>query len=162
MEPTYQPPQEESIFSEELHSMASYEEATKGQRFVNYLVDNLLMRYGLSYMTGTIVGYILGTIAPEWIYSIEENSIELFLLGYMIVIMNYLLYYSICEKAFRGYTLGKLISGTRAIRDDGEELTLRDAVLRSLSRAVPFEAFSGLGNRPWHDSWTKTTVVKSR
>jgi uncharacterized RDD family membrane protein YckC len=155
-------PQEETIFTEELHQMSSYEEATKGQRFVNYLIDNILMGYGLSYLTGTIVGYILGMIAPEWVLSLEEESVELIFIGYLIAIFNYLIYYTICEKAFRGYTLGKLITGTRAIRDDGEELTTRDAFLRSASRLVPFEPFSAFGDRVWHDSWTKTTVIKAR
>jgi len=67
----------------------------------------------------------------------------------------------VCEKAFKGRTLGKVISGTRAIRNDGGELTLKDALLRSLSRLVPFEVFSGFGT-PWHDSWTNTQVIKAR
>jgi uncharacterized RDD family membrane protein YckC len=41
----------------------------------------------------------------------------------MIIIVNYLVYYTLCEKLFRGQTLGKLITGTRAIRTDGEKLT---------------------------------------
>jgi hypothetical protein len=59
--------------------------------------------------------------------------------------------------------LGKLITGTRAIREDGVELNFKDAFLRSLSRLVPFEPFSiWSGNGIWHDSWTKTMVIKSR
>jgi uncharacterized RDD family membrane protein YckC len=86
----------------------------------------------------------------------------LLLILYLVGILNYLLYYTFCEKVFKGYTLGKLITGTRAIRDDGNELTFKDAILRSLSRLVPFEALSAFGYSPWHDSWTKTTVIKSR
>jgi hypothetical protein len=33
-----------------------HKEAAKGQRFVNWLIDNLLMRFGLSYVTGTESG----------------------------------------------------------------------------------------------------------
>ena len=83
-------------------------------------------------------------------------------MAYIVGIFNYIIYYTICEKAFRGYTLGKLLSGTRAIRNDGAELTFKDAILRSLSRIVPFEVLSALAGRPWHDSWTDTTVVKTR
>lgn len=161
MEPN-QPPQEESIFADELHEIASFEEATKGQRFVNFLVDTIAMRWGLNYLISPAVVYILIDLAPEWIYSINTRSVEFFLLSYLVWAINYLAYYPICEKAFRGYTLGKLLSGTRAIREDGQELTMKDAFLRTISRLVPFEVFSGFGNRPWHDSWTKTTVVKSR
>lgn len=157
-----QPPQEESIFAEELHEIASFEEAAKGQRFVNFLVDTIAMRWGLNYLISPAVVYILIDLAPEWIYSINTGSVAFFMLSYLVWAINYLAYYPICEKAFRGYTLGKLLSGTRAIREDGQELTMKDAFLRTISRLVPLEAFSGFGNRPWHDSWTKTTVIKSR
>ena len=81
---------------------------------------------------------------------------------YLIAILNYLFYYTLCEKLFRGYTLGKLITGTRAVKENGQELSFTDAILRSLSRMVPFEAFSAFGGHPWHDRWTKTMVIKSR
>jgi uncharacterized RDD family membrane protein YckC len=141
-----------------------HEPATTTQRFLNWLIDNLLMRFGLSYVTGTAVGYMIGNLFPEYAVRIvyDKNTWDLLLLAYAIGIFNYLIYYTICEKAFRGYTLGKLITGTRAIRDDGGELTFKDAFLRSLSRLVPFEAFSGFSYKPWHDAWTKTTVIKSR
>ena len=142
----------------------TYESASTGQRFLNYLIDNLLMRFGLSILTSMGVGVILGLIAPEYLQQIayEENTIDVFLLTYLVGIVNYLLYYTICEKAFRGYTLGKLITGTRVIRVDGGELTFKDALLRTLSRLVPFEPFSAFGGHPWHDTWTNTMVVKSR
>lgn len=164
METNQYPPQEESIFSDELHNLVQYEQATKGQRFLNLIIDNALMNWGLSYITGTAIGYLLGTLFPEYMLSIVENrdSIDLLVIGYIGAFFNYLIYYTICEKAFKGYTLGKLISGTRAIRNDGSELTFKDAFLRSLSRLVPFEPLSGFGQSPWHDSWTKTTVVKAR
>jgi uncharacterized RDD family membrane protein YckC len=63
---------------------------------------------------------------------------------------------------FGGRTLGKLITGSKAVREDGTSLTWKDACLRSLSRMVPFEPFSALGGAPWHDRWTKTTVVRTR
>ena len=144
-----------------------YVYASTGQRFLNFLIDNILMRFGLSILTGIGVGIILAFLFPEYMIRISENpdtttNLDLFLLAYAIGIVNYLLYYTICEKAFKGYTLGKLITGTRAIREDGGELTFKDAFLRSLSRLVPFEVFSGFGGHPWHDTWTKTMVIRSR
>lgn len=141
-----------------------YTPSTTGQRFLNWFIDNLLMRFGLSYVTGTGIGYIIGNFFPEYAVRIvyDKDTWDLLLLAYVIGIFNYVIYYTICEKAFRGYTLGKLITGTRAIRDNGEELTFKDAFLRSLSRLVPFEAFSGFAYKPWHDTWTKTTVIKVR
>ncbi|MBC7947144.1 MAG: RDD family protein [Chitinophagaceae bacterium] len=138
--------------------------ASTGQRFVNWLVDNLLMRFGLSFLTGYVVGFFIANFFPAFAERItyEQDTWDLIILGYAIGIFNYLIYYTICEKAFRGYTLGKLITGTRAIREDGQELTFKDAFLRSLCRLVPFEVFSGLGDRPWHDAWTDTKVIQVR
>ena len=142
----------------------TYEYASTGQRFLNYLIDNLLMQFGLGFLTGMAVGVVLALVAPEYLQRVayDESTFDYFFLNYLIAIVNYLLYYTICEKAFKGYTLGKLVTGTRAIRIDGGELTFKDAVLRSLSRLVPFEAFSAFGGHPWHDTWTNTMVIKSR
>ena len=154
----------ESGLSEQLISEIHLVPASTGQRFLNYLIDNLLLQFGLSMLTGMAVGMLLGLFFPDYMLELSQRSdpFALLPLSYLIVIVNYLIYYTICEKAFKGYTLGKLITGTRAIREDGNELTFKDALLRSLSRLVPFEAFSAFGGYPWHDSWTKTKVIKSR
>ena len=150
--------------SDELNAEITYTFASTGQRFLNFVIDNLLMRFGLSYLTGTAAGFLIATFFPDYALkiSLDANSFDLILLAYLIGIINYLVYYTICEKAFKGYTLGKLITGTRAIREDGGELTFKDALLRSLSRLVPFEVFSAFGGYPWHDSWTNTRVIQSR
>jgi len=155
---------EESGLADELNQYIQYTQASQGQRFLNWLIDNLLMRFGLSYLTGTVVGLMLAKLAPDYAMRIvySNDRTDLLWIGLIIVIFNYLVYYTFCEKVFKGYTLGKLITGTRAIRDDGQELTFKDAFLRTLSRIVPFEVFSGFADKPWHDSWTKTTVVKAR
>ena len=160
-ETSLQEPQEHIFTVEDLNR---YDYASKGQRFLNYLIDNLLMRYGMSYVTGTLIGYFLGSAFPEFANEIFYNTSQftLLVLGYVVAIFNYVIYYTTCEKLFKGYTLGKLITGTRAVREDGQELTFRDAFMRSLIRIIPFEAFSGLGETPWHDGWTKTMVIKSR
>lgn len=139
--------------------------ATQGQRFLNWLIDNLLMRYGLSYLTGMGIGIIIGIAAPDFFENAayDEGPFgSLFFLTFIIGYINYIIYYTLCEKLFRGYTIGKLITGTRAIRQDGGELTFRNALLRSLSRCVPFEVFSGFNTLTWHDSWTDTMVIKVR
>lgn len=143
-----------------------FEYASQGQRFLNYLIDNLLMRYGLSYLTGMAMGALLSVIAPDFLAGLafpESNFTPgILLIAFFVGILNYVIYYTLCEKLFRGYTLGKLITGTRAIRQDGNELTFKDALFRSLSRCVPFEVFSGFNTLTWHDSWTDTMVIKAR
>ena len=161
-ETNYNQPTETGL-SEKLNSEIQVTLATTIQRFLNFFIDNLLMRFGLSFLTGIGVRILLGLFYPEYIIRLSENPdrLDLLIWVYLLWIINTLLYYTICEKGFKGYTLGKLITGTRAIRDDGNELTFKDALLRSLCRLVPFEWISGFGY-PWHDTWTKTMVIKSR
>lgn len=142
-----------------------YQQASVGQRFLNYLIDGLLMQYGLSFLTGMLIGQIVLFISPETAYEwfvVRNDSIDIIASFYLVSILNFLVYYTICEKAFKGRTLGKLITGTRAIREDGQELSFKNALLRTLARIVPFEAFSAFGGYPWHDKWTDTMVIKTR
>jgi uncharacterized RDD family membrane protein YckC len=161
-----QPEQQEvqqDFLAHENETLFQYQYASQGQRFVNWLIDNLLMSFGLSYLTGYVIALILLEVAPDLLYDIAYgDKVSEFLFTYIVSLFNYLLYYTLCEKLFKGYTLGKLISGTRAIRQDGGELSFKDAFLRSLSRLVPFEVFSGFSELTWHDQWTKTMVVKAR
>ena len=154
----------ENLLQEESAYLVQYEYAGVGQRFLNCLIDNLLMRFGLSYVSGIAIGTLIAVISPDFLSDLDPNnmSFKYFGLAYLIGIVNYLFYYTICEKLFKGYTLGKIITGTRAIREDGTELRFKDALLRSLCRLVPFEIFSGFQIRPWHDQWTDTMVIKSR
>ena len=156
---------QDSQLSEDLLQLQQYVDASTGQRFLNWLVDNLFMRFVITYASGYFFGYLLAYTAPEFMQSLideGESGFRFWLLGISIAYFNYLVYYTFCEKLFKGYTLGKLLTGTKAIRNDGEELTFRNCILRSLSRIVPFEAFSAFGGHPWHDTWTNTRVVKTR
>lgn len=147
------------LFTEE--DVLQLERASQAQRFGNWLIDNLLMRFGLSWLSGYVVGYTLAKFFPGfYIEMITTKGFEWFFTLYLIAFLNYFVYYSFCEKVFRGYTLGKLITRTRAVLENGEELTWKNAILRSLSRLVPFEVFSGFSDTPWHDSWTKTMVIR--
>ena len=158
----------ETIESPEQHifqaqDIYQFEYASTGQRCLNYLIDIILMRFGLNWLSGYAIGYIMAAYFPDfYINMILAQGVEYYVTVFIISSVNHLFYYTICEKAFRGYTLGKLITGTRAIREDGQELSFKDALMRSLSRIVPFEPFSAFSGHPWHDTWTRTMVVKSR
>ena len=143
-------------------AVSSLEFATKEQRCINFIIDNLVMRFSLAYATGIVFAIVVRAISPAFAEILfDDNSMLAFIVAtYMISRVNYAIYYSLSEKYFNGYTLGKLVTGTRAIRDDGDELTWKNAIHRSFSRFLPFEFLSGFSSKPWHDSWTKTTVIK--
>lgn len=157
--------EQQDLLAEEFQTDNHFVYATQGQRFLNWLIDNVVLRLTLSYLISEGLGYLLGSLFPEFFQGLaySDNSYAILLLiSLIIVYLNYILYYTLCEKLFKGYTLGKIITGTRAIRQDGGELTFRNALLRSLSRCVPFEVFSGFSTLTWHDSWTDTMVIKAR
>ena len=145
----------ESLLSD-LEQGITQEPASTGVRFANYLID-LIGFYALMFVIGLVIG--LMQLQNEGIYENETLTGSQFT-DFLFTYALYLLYYIVFEGATRGRSLGKLITGTVAIQEDGSPVTWNKALLRSLSRLVPFEPFSALGTAPWHDSWTGTQVVK--
>ena len=135
------------------------EYATTGQRFVNYLVD-LVVIYIASIAFGIFLGLLAVMTKSESINSLLYSMQTSLLVRYGTGCLLSFLTYSIIEGLSKGRTLGKLVTRTRAVREDGEPFTWQDAIMRSLCRIVPFEPFSALGGHPWHDGWSKTAVVK--
>ena len=126
--------------------------ADKGLRFANFIIDIILF-YAISF----IIGILMAVVAPSLI--VNENGGASILLNVIIFIV-YVLYFTVFEGLTNGKTLGKLITKTRAVKEDGSPITFADAFKRSLSRLVPFEPLSAFGDRLWHDKWTKTIVIK--
>jgi len=72
----------------------------------------------------------------------------------------YFLYYFIFEAVTGGITPGKYVTGTIAVMDNGEPLTTRAAMYRSLWRLLPIEPLSIIGGSLWHDAFPGTAVVR--
>ena len=77
----------------------------------------------------------------------------------MVVVV---LYYTVMEYFFKGKTLGKFITKTRAVTLENERLDFQTTFIRSLCRVIPFETFSFIGEESngWHDSISKTKVIE--
>jgi uncharacterized RDD family membrane protein YckC len=144
METTYQINQTQANLLDDLG--LNIVQASTGQRFANFLID-IFSFYGVMITIGVLYQPFLVFIVTPVVSSIA--------LG---------LYMSLVELIFKGKTLGKLITGTRAVQEDGTPITASQAFGRGFSRIVPFEAFSALGNPsyPWHDRWSHTYVINVR
>ena len=133
--------------------------ASHGQRFLNLFMD---------YIGQLIVFFIVLEIAAS---IAMENGNKDFITGFIKNdIMQYtfatgvsLLYYNIFE-IFTARTLGKLVTQTIVVNEYGEKPHYEVVLLRSLCRLIPFEilSFIGMPPRGWHDSLSKTYVVKKR
>ena len=131
--------------------------AGSGKRFLNYLID-----YAIAYTLYRLVIMKMLIMLLAGIYRFFDSMAVLYAISYLSVIAWYILFRVAFEGITGGKTIGKYLTGTRAVNDDGTRISPRAALLRSLSRSVPFEAFSALGSNPpypWHDRWTRTCVV---
>lgn len=132
--------------------------ATPGQRFANGLIDMAVF-----YVFLLLIGGLMGFLFPEmFINRVDDSLFGNKALDYLFTYSIYILIYTLIEGLSKGKTLGKLITGTKAVYEDGTPINFATAFTRSLSRVVPFEAFSAFATIPWHDKWTGTRVIKTR
>jgi len=127
--------------------------ASKGKRFANYIIDTIINYIGVFACS---IGYY-STIGDP--YATETGADQI--ISYVMAYSVFIFLYTVQEAFLNGKTIGKFITRTRAITVSNDKITAKDALLRSLSRIVPFEAFSFLGSETsgWHDKWTDTKVV---
>lgn len=141
----------------EFHEPA-YEFASTGQRLLNYVID-LIVFYILAALIGFFVGAAFATSISD---GETSGAIGFITITYLLVFVIFFVYYTFLEGS-KGKTLGKMITKTKVIREDGEPMTFGKALLRTLCRLVPFEFISAfLGQKMWHDQWTGTITVKDK
>ena len=134
-------------------------QANAGKRFANYIIDFII--WCLLILISTVIYYLIVGL-PER----DDSNDSPF--GSPLERIVFALIYAVCmgliEWIFKGKTLGKLITGTRAVNIDGTRMSFKTAFLRGFSRIVPFEPFSAFGSPcyPLHDKWTNTYVVDEK
>jgi uncharacterized RDD family membrane protein YckC len=122
-------------------------------RFGTYVVD-----YGgffaLCFILGMVIAIAFGSRGVAFLHRIPN-----FVTGGAL----YFLYYVLFEGLF-ARTPGKWVFGTVVVDEAGGKLSIKQVLIRTLCRFIPFEAFSALSAHtpPWHDSLAKTRVVRRR
>ena len=134
-------------------------QAASGRRLANYIVDNIIFYLTWRFFLFRPIVSLL-VLVREY----TQSTVALYVAAYVVILTWSISLNAMLETFTGGKTIGKFITRTRAVNEDGTRITARTAILRSLSRLVPFEAFSALGtpSYPWHDRWTKTYVVDER
>jgi len=132
--------------------------ASTGKRFANYIIDVLLF-----YAIVVGVGIAIVLFSPVTADSLGDSS-PITVMDRIIGLVLYAVFMSLVEGLFKGKSLGKLITGTRAVNLDGSKISFRKAFARGFSRAVPFSAFTAFGTPcdPIQDSWTHTMVIDEK
>lgn len=131
-------------------------QASMGKRFLNYLIDVIVF-----YVLVIALGIIMAIIWPDFLSYNNSTDIGTSILMRIVYMALFGLYMSAMEAIFKGRSVGKFITGTKAVYEDGSNISLETAFQRGMSRVVPFEPFSAFGEPPypWHDKWTNTYVI---
>jgi uncharacterized RDD family membrane protein YckC len=117
--------------------------ATQGTRVVNFILDSIFRQ------VAAVVAMLIS--AP-----LHEPAV-----GMVLMVLTIFGYYVVFEAA-TGRTPAKYITNTRVVDMMGGKPSLGQILGRSAARFIPFEPFSFLGStqRGWHDSLSRTRVVK--
>lgn len=135
-------------------------QASHAKRFGNYIID--VIAFNILFV---IILFLSASFSPQVLKWIQRVAVEQISLTEQLMIMVfYGTYMFIVEAVFKGKSLGKFITGTRVVKQDGAQITVRDAQLRGLCRMIPFHPLSAIGMPcyPWHDRWTKTFVIDEK
>jgi len=125
----------------------------KGVRFTNRLIDFIFIL-----IFSFVIGIVLQLVSPQTLQLIASGGR---LMDYAFEIIVGMIYYNFFEM-ITGRTMGKLMTGTKVVDEQGKMPSADKIFVRSLCRFIPFDAFSFLGDGPgWHDSLSKTRVVKA-
>lgn len=123
-----------------------------GTRFLHYIID-----FAITYALAVVMTAFMGpSFLRVFVFPMHIGSswYEVNLLYPIIT----LLYYAILESTI-GRTVGKFATNSYVIDEYANLAKAPQIILRSFCRFIPFNAFSCLGDRGWHDMISKTYVV---
>jgi uncharacterized RDD family membrane protein YckC len=137
---------------------STFELASTGKRFINFIIDRIAY-YIIVVLIGAGIGF--GLAQSGTFGGLNTESTWFTLADVIISLLLYAIFYIAQESLLKGKTLGKYLTGTRAVNEDNSEMNLETIVKRSFTRIVPFEPFSFFGSTPrgWHDRWSNTKVI---
>lgn len=132
--------------------------ASHGQRFLNYIIDVVIIYaiiFGLSFVIAIIATFLEADSFLEKLQNL--SGLEEYLVYFLIMIPYFTLMESIFSKS-----IGKFITKTMVVLEDGSKPESGIILRRTLCRIIPFDGLSFLGSpsRGWHDSITETYVVR--
>ena len=135
--------------------------AGQWERLGHYIID-----FAIILVFSIIIGIVLIIFFPKVFHfavsvgfklNLGFFSIKYDLISYLITF----LYYFILESTIKR-TIGKFATQTLVIDEYGNPPSKVKIAIRTLARLIPFEIFSCLGSRGWHDKLSNTFVVSKK
>ena len=133
--------------------------ASHGQMFLNLLLDTIMQLILFFIVLVFIVAKAEASGDKTFVTGLPTNTLA----QYTITTCIALFYYNVFE-IFSARTVGKWITQTIVVDQNGEKPNHETIMVRSLCRLIPFNALSIIGfpARTWHDSISKTYVVDKK
>jgi len=120
-------------------------------RFLNFIIDSIAFL-----ILVFIVGFIFDLMIPRG----ENTPLEF--IGFLTVVVSFFGYYIFMENKYQK-TIGKFITKTKVVTKLNDKPELRDIVIRTICRLIPFDRISYLFMKNgFHDSISKTLVIKDK
>jgi uncharacterized RDD family membrane protein YckC len=117
-------------------------------RAIHFIGDTIVMSFPVRFLSAILY---------------QTTEIKFFTSNLSVIIML-VAYYATMESLFQK-TIFKIFTGSIVVTPEGKKPKPVTILLRSLIRFIPFEPISLLftseNERWWHDTWTKTYVVKA-
>jgi uncharacterized RDD family membrane protein YckC len=145
---------DESLSNE---TLGNHNIASAGKRFVNHLIDYIIIYL----VHSTLVGVLIAT--SDLGYAQDTSaSFDIIIQSYAIGFACFFLYFVICETVFKGKTIGKMASKTVVVSMDGTPPSFGQVIIRTICRIIPFEFISVWTSNGvmLHDSLAKTRVIR--
>ena len=136
----------DSQFNEEYTKVTDDQLATGTKRFLNSLIDGIVIQ-----IINYAYFYVTGPLSSRYDIYDDNPAISLARGGAVYIIL--ILYYVVLESVY-GKTIGKMATGTKVVDLYGNKPDAKKALLRTICRFIPFDAFSFLGSpsKGWHDT----------
>lgn len=129
------------------------------KRLINLIVD-----FAVLILIILLLGVIAGLLSLMgfdgfllWFSNLDSFTDRVFTITVMVA-------YLFTMEILTQRTVGKYITGTMVVMEDGSKPEARAIIIRALCRIISFEAFSFLGAYPrgWHDNASGTYVVDAK
>lgn len=147
--------EEYNVLDEEQRGKINLVPAAKSKRLINFIIDQF--SYSFFYLF-ILMGFDLFGVVD--ISTLEREPMSFDLMENITSMLTAAIFYCLMEGLLGGKSIGKYLTRTRAVHQDGSPLDLDTVLKRSFLRMIPFEPFSFLGDRPgWHDRWSNTMVI---
>lgn len=138
--------------------------AEKILRFVNAIIDYIfsIIIVMLIYIIALLAFSILGGAGLGLDTALANLEQINPILDRVITAVLYAFLMFVTESVTKGRSIGKFITGTMVVKENGSSPSSNDYLKRNFSRIVPFDTLSFFGTNGWHDSWSDTRVVKRK